>query len=87
MATTARLDIRTITPVVGAVIEGVDLAEPLDPEIVQQIRETVLQQGVVFFPEQELTQPQAVAFLKQFGRPATDPYRIRDGAVSSEPAE
>ncbi|MCB2073333.1 MAG: TauD/TfdA family dioxygenase [Novosphingobium sp.] len=85
MATTARLDIRTITPVVGAVIEGVDLAEPLDPEIVQQIRETVLQQGVVFFPEQELTQPQAVAFLKQFGRPATDPFS--NAALADVPEE
>ena len=42
MATKMRLDIRPVTPVVGAVVAGLDLAAPLDPETVREIRLAVL---------------------------------------------
>lgn len=77
MLTAPRLEIDPITPAVGAVISGVDLTRPLDPDTVAEIRAALLQHGAVFFRDQEMTQPQTVAFLKYFGRPCIDPYAAK----------
>ena len=52
---------------VGAVIEGIDLATPLDADAVGLIRETLFDRGVVFFHGQSLTPEQHIAFAEQFG--------------------
>lgn len=70
------LDIQAITPRVGAIISGVDLSEPLDTEIVAEIRKAVLQHGAVFFREQDITREQFTAFLKNFGPLGTDPFSV-----------
>jgi taurine dioxygenase len=74
MATKTRAEITPINPVVGAIVSGVDLSQPLDPEEVQAIREAVLTQGAVFFRDQDITQADTVAFLKNFGDLCTDPF-------------
>lgn len=74
MATQTRLDITPIAPVVGAVASGIDLSQELDAEQVAQIREAVLAHGALFFPEQDMTQPDIVAFLRNFGALCTDPF-------------
>ncbi len=76
MATKARLDIEAITPLVGAIVSGIDLTAPLDSETVQAIRQAVLKHGAVFFRDQDLTQPQTVAFLRNFGPLCTDPFSV-----------
>jgi taurine dioxygenase len=76
MATRTRLEIRPITPVVGAVIEGVDLAAPLDTETTAQVRRAVLDHGVVFFRGQDITLDEMRGFLKHFGPLATDPFSV-----------
>ncbi len=78
MSNTLQLD--PITPAVGAVISGVDLREALSGDTVAQIRAAVLKHGAVFFRDQDLTQPQTVAFLKPFGRLTVDPYTLGGGA-------
>jgi taurine dioxygenase len=76
VATTSKLDVRPITPVVGAVASGVDLAASLNPDAVSQIRQAVLTHGVVFFRGQDLSREQMLAFMKTFGPPCTDPFSV-----------
>jgi len=75
------LGVRPITPAVGAVIGGVDLRAPLDDEAVRAIRAAVLEHGVVFFRDQDLTREQTLAFMENFGTPCTDPFSV-DQSVS-----
>jgi alpha-ketoglutarate-dependent taurine dioxygenase len=65
--TTTTLDIRPMSGYTGAEIFGVDLREPLAPEVVAEIRRTLLQWKVVFFRDQDLTQAQHIDFGRQFG--------------------
>ena len=58
MATTTALEVRPVTPVVGAVIGGVDLRVPLEGDTVRAIRQALLDHGVVFFHDQDLTRDQ-----------------------------
>ena len=76
MATRARLDIKVITPAVGAIAEGVDLGAELDADCVAGIRRAVLDRGVVFFRNQAIGREQMRAFLKNFGQLATDPFSV-----------
>jgi taurine dioxygenase len=76
MATRTRLEIRPVTPVVGAVVAGIDLAAPLDPETVAEIRGAVLDHGVLFFREQDLSRDQMTGFMKNFGPLCTDPFSV-----------
>jgi alkyl sulfatase len=63
------LDVRPTAGYIGAEIHGVDLTQPLDPATVAEIRAVLLQWKVVFFRDQELTQAQHLAFVRQFGTP------------------
>jgi alpha-ketoglutarate-dependent taurine dioxygenase len=74
MATIAKTTIEPVTPQVGAVVSGVDLREELDGETVAAIRAAVLEHGVLFFRDQDITKDQTAAFLANFGPLATDPF-------------
>ena len=63
-----RLDIRPMSGYIGAEIFGADLSGPLDPNVVAEIRATLLQWKVVFFRDQHITQAQHVAFGNRFGQ-------------------
>lgn len=76
MGAMSKLEVRPITPVVGAVADGVDLASPLDPETASELRQAVLTHGVVFFRGQDLSREQMLAFMKTFGPPCTDPFSV-----------
>lgn len=52
---------------IGAEIHGVDLTQPLAPEVVQEIHAALLQWKVVFFRGQHLDHRQHIAFARQFG--------------------
>jgi taurine dioxygenase len=74
--TSSSLKIDPITPVVGAVAAGVDLAGPLDAAAVRAIRAAVLEHGVVFFRDQEISREQLAAFMQNFGPLCTDPFSV-----------
>jgi alpha-ketoglutarate-dependent taurine dioxygenase len=78
------LDVRPLTPVVGAVAGGVDLRTPLEPEVVQAIQSAVLEHGVVFFREQDLSREQMLDFMANFGTPCMDPFAVVDQPVPAE---
>ncbi|KHK89838.1 hypothetical protein LK12_18145 [Novosphingobium malaysiense] len=80
----SQLDIAPITPAVGAVASGVDLCETLDGATVERIRRAVIEHGVVFFRDQDLTREQYAAFMRNFGELATDPFST---AALSPPSE
>jgi alpha-ketoglutarate-dependent sulfate ester dioxygenase len=65
--TTTTIDVRPMSGYTGAEIHGVDLREPLDADVVAEIRQTLLRWKVVFFRDQDLTQEQHIAFGRQFG--------------------
>jgi alpha-ketoglutarate-dependent taurine dioxygenase len=67
MAIATRLDIRPLSPVIGAEIHGLDLSEPLDPGVVAMVRAALADHLVIFFRDQDLTPEQQTAFAGQFG--------------------
>src|SRR5580700_322477 len=67
MAVGMRLDIKPISPVIGAEISGLDLSVPLDPGVVAMLRAALATHLVIFFRDQELTPDQQAAFARQFG--------------------
>ena len=60
------IDVRPMSGHTGAEILGVDLTH-LTPELVAEIRATLLKWKVVFFRDQDLTQAQHIEFGRAFG--------------------
>ena len=62
------IDVRSLTPTVGAEIRGVDLRESLPDEVFEEVRSAFLRHQVVFFKEQDRLSPdQQIAFGRRFG--------------------
>jgi taurine dioxygenase len=61
--------IERITGTVGAIVGGVDLREDLPAETVAAVRQTLLDHGVIFFHDQNLTMEQFWGFMEKFGVP------------------
>ena len=53
----------------GAEIKGCDLSAPLAPDQVAQVRQALLDHGVVFFRQQQLSDEDLVRFTAYFGKP------------------
>ena len=68
MTTTTAIDVRPLSGHTGAEIHGVDLRQPLDPSVIKEVRDALLQWKVVFFRDQDLTPEQHIAFGRQFGK-------------------
>ncbi len=67
------LRIRPLTPTIGAVIEGVDLSQPVSDDLLGAIRAAWLKHEVVFFEDQRLTPKQHRDFAARFGALHTHP--------------
>ncbi|MFZ3555112.1 TauD/TfdA dioxygenase family protein [Streptomyces sp. BH055] len=65
--TTSTLTVRPIAGHIGADITGIDLALPLSPEEVAQVREALLRWKVVFFRDQDLDHAAQIDFARRFG--------------------
>ncbi|ATB38529.1 taurine dioxygenase [Cystobacter fuscus] len=61
------LKITPLNPALGAVIEGIDLREPLSDSHRDSIEKALLQHQVLFFRDQPLTPRQQAAFAARFG--------------------
>lgn len=64
---TATLRITPLHPHIGARAEGVDLREPLTPDLVAAIRSAMDRHAVLIFPAQDLNDDQQMAFSTAFG--------------------
>src|SRR3569833_1195316 len=69
----SRFQIRPLSPTIGAVVEGVDLAQRLDDEQLAQIRAALLKHKVIFFEDQHITPVQHRDFAARFGELHTHP--------------
>jgi taurine dioxygenase len=69
-----RIQIRPLSPVIGAEIGGVDLREPLDGATFREIHRAHLDWKVIFFRDQPLTHAQHKAFARRFGELEVHPF-------------
>ncbi len=67
------LQVSPIAGALGAEVQGVDLARPLTPEIVEEIRQALLAHLVIFFSRQQLGPAELLAFAERFGQPTEYP--------------
>lgn len=75
---TGSLDIRPMTPAIGAEIHGIDLGASDIAASIPAIRAALLKHGVIFFRDQELTQEQHIDFARQFGKLEIHPATPKD---------
>jgi len=61
------LEVRPITSSIGAEIDGIDLAAPLDDATIADIRQALLQHRVLFFRDQTIDHQEQIAFGRRFG--------------------
>jgi taurine dioxygenase len=71
------IEIRPVTPAIGAEIFGVDLSKPLDDGTFETLHSALLEHLVIFFRDQEMTPDQQVAFAERFG-PIEEPHPVFD---------
>ncbi len=64
---TGDLNLRPMTPTIGAEILDIDLADPDIGQRIPEIRAALLKHGVIFFRDQKLTAHQHIAFGRHFG--------------------
>ena len=62
------------SPTIGAVIEGVDLADELSDATIATIRQALLDWKVLFFRDQDITTDQHLAFARRFGELEEHPF-------------
>ena len=68
-----RITTRPLTPAIGALVENVDLAGPLDDEQFADLQAALLKHQVLFFENQRLTPVQHRDFAARFGALHTHP--------------
>src|SRR3984885_367813 len=68
-----KFSVQTLTPTIGAVIQGADLSRQLDDEEVAGIRAALLRHKVIFFEDQHITPVQHRDFAARFGKLHTHP--------------
>jgi alkyl sulfatase len=73
-----RLQLRQITPLLGAEITGLDLGRPLDAAQAAAVRQALLEHKVLVFREPSLDDAGQIAFSRLFG-PVTPAHPIKNG--------
>jgi len=67
VAIAAQLDLRPLSPLIGAEIGGLDLSRPLDDGVIEAVRGALNKYHVVFFRDQSLSPEAQADFARQFG--------------------
>ncbi len=74
MTATGERKITRLSGTLGARIDGLDLARPLDPETFGWLRARFLEHHVLVFPSQDMTPDEEVAFARHWGEISVHPY-------------
>lgn len=69
-----RIRLQPISGSLGAIVDGVDLREPLDDATYAEIKRALLDNLVIFFRNQDITPDQQVAFGRRFGELHIHPF-------------
>jgi taurine dioxygenase len=72
------IEIRPLSPAIGAEIHGVDLREDLPAAAITAIRQALLDHRVIFFRDAEITAQQHIAFARRFGPLEVHPATPKD---------
>jgi taurine dioxygenase len=70
----ALIDVRPITGNFGAEIFDVDLSKPVSEELHREINQALLNHGVIFFRDQDITPAQHITFGRLFGELDIHPF-------------
>jgi len=68
------LDVRPLTPTIGAEVHGIDLSQPVDGSTKDEIEKAWLDHKVLFFRDQDITTDQHIAFCRLFGDLEVHPF-------------
>jgi taurine dioxygenase len=68
------IEITPVTAVIGAEVRGVDMHEELSDVDVKEIRQALLDHGVLFFRDQHITDDEQIAFSLRFGPMYVSPF-------------
>src|SRR5947207_1814958 len=79
------IEVKKLTPHVGAEIGGVDLSQPLGNQQFQEVHDALMENLVVFFRDQRLSHDQHKAFGRRFGELAVHPV-VRTRPVTGKKA-
>jgi alpha-ketoglutarate-dependent taurine dioxygenase len=69
MTMTQALSVRKLHPALGAEVRGVDMRAPMDAATFQAVRAAWMENLVLVFPGQAITDAEHVAFTRYFGEP------------------
>lgn len=83
-AVTTHLEVRRLNTTFAAEVRGIDLSAPLDDVQRAEIWNLLVENKVLFFPEQNLDSDSQVAFAKQFGD-LTGAHPVMDGLDEDHP--
>ncbi|QPA32287.1 TauD/TfdA dioxygenase family protein [Thermaerobacillus caldiproteolyticus] len=67
-------EVRPLSPIIGAEIIGVDLREPITPELQAELNRALLEWKVLFFRNQKITSEQQRAFARLWGELEVHPF-------------
>lgn len=67
------MQIRPLTPTIGAVVEGVDLSQGVSADLAEALRQALLAHQVIFFEDQHMSPVQHRDFAARFGALHTHP--------------
>jgi len=67
------MQVKPLTPTIGAVVEGVDLSQGVSADLAEALRQALLQHQVIFFEDQHMTPVQHRDFAARFGALHTHP--------------
>ena len=73
------LEIKPVTPLIGAEISGVDLSMPLSDNVLGAVKQALNDHLVIFFRDQDLSPDEQKDFGRQFGDLHLHPARDRNG--------
>jgi taurine dioxygenase len=67
------MQVKPLTPTIGAVVEGVDLGQGVSADLAEALRRALLKHQVIFFEDQQMTPVQHRDFAARFGALHTHP--------------
>lgn len=67
LAPFSTIEVRRLTPTLGAEVRGIDLSQPLTQAQLQEVRRAMNENLVIAFRDQQLNREQHKAFVRQFG--------------------